>query len=71
LHSSPDTIRIITLRRMRLEGHVTRTGEKRGAYGVLIGKPEERRPQEDLDVETGSCEHGSGPSGFVRCWKFC
>jgi hypothetical protein len=25
-------------------GHVARMGEKRKAYGLLVGKPEERRP---------------------------
>jgi hypothetical protein len=25
-------------------------GEKRNAYSVLVGKPEEKRPLEDLDV---------------------
>jgi hypothetical protein len=35
-------IRIIKSRRMRWEGHVARIGEKRNAYGLLVGKPEER-----------------------------
>jgi hypothetical protein len=30
--------------RMRCEGHVARVGERRGAYRVLVGKPEGRRP---------------------------
>jgi hypothetical protein len=37
-------IRIIKSRRMRWEGHVTRIGEKRNAYGLLVGKPEGKRP---------------------------
>jgi len=31
---------------MRLAGHVARTGEERGVYRVLVGKPEGRRPLE-------------------------
>ena len=31
-------------RRMRWAGHVARMGEERGAYRVLVGKPERRRP---------------------------
>jgi hypothetical protein len=33
-------------RRMRWAGHVTRMGEKRNAYRLLVGKPEGRRPLE-------------------------
>ena len=29
---------------MRWAGHVTRMGEERGMYSVLVGKPEVRRP---------------------------
>jgi hypothetical protein len=39
-----DTIRIIKLRRMRWAGHVTRMGEKRNAYRLLVANPEEKRP---------------------------
>jgi len=28
----------------KLEGHVERMGERRGAYRVLVGKPEGKRP---------------------------
>jgi hypothetical protein len=31
-------------RRMRAEGHVAHTGEKRNGYRVLAGKPEGKRP---------------------------
>jgi hypothetical protein len=31
-------------RRMRWAGHVTRMGKGRGAYRVLVGRPEGRRP---------------------------
>ena len=37
-------MRVIKWRRMRWAGHVARMGEERGAYRVLVGKPEGRRP---------------------------
>jgi hypothetical protein len=37
-------IRVIKSRRMRWAGHVTRMGEERGAYRILVGRPEGRRP---------------------------
>jgi hypothetical protein len=44
LCSSPNIIRVIKSRRMRWAGHVARMGEKRGAYRILVGRPEGRRP---------------------------
>jgi hypothetical protein len=44
LYSSPSIIRIIKSRRMRWAGHVTRTGEKRNAERLLVGKPVGKRP---------------------------
>jgi len=44
LNSSPNIVRVIKSRRMRWAGHVTRMGEERGVYRVLVGKPEGRRP---------------------------
>jgi hypothetical protein len=44
LYSSPNIIRLIKSRRMRLAGHVARMGEGRGAYKILVGIPEGRRP---------------------------
>jgi hypothetical protein len=35
---------MIKTRRMRWAGHVARMGEKRNAYKILVGKPEEKRP---------------------------
>ena len=37
-------MRVIKCRRMRWAGHVVRVGEERGAYRVLVGKPEGKRP---------------------------
>jgi hypothetical protein len=44
LYSSPNIIRVIKFRRMRWAGHVAHTGAKRGAYRVLVGRPESRQP---------------------------
>ena len=43
LNSSPNIVRVIKSRRMRWAGHVSRMGEERGVYRVLVGKPEGRR----------------------------
>jgi hypothetical protein len=52
LYSSPSIIRINKLRTMRWARHVTRMGEKRNAYRLLVGKPEGKRP---LDQDVGGC----------------
>jgi hypothetical protein len=44
LYSSPNIVRVIKPRRMRWAGHVARMGEVRGAYNILFGRPEGRRP---------------------------
>ena len=43
LYCSPNTVRVIKSRRMRWAGHVARMCEERGAYRVLVGKPEGKR----------------------------
>jgi hypothetical protein len=44
LYSSASIVRVIKAKRMRWAGHVARMGEVRGAYNILIGRPEGRRP---------------------------
>jgi hypothetical protein len=44
LYSSPNIVRVIKSKRMRWAGHVTRMGEGRGVYRVLVGRPEGKRP---------------------------
>jgi len=44
-------IRVIKSRMMRWAGHVARMGEGRGAYRVLVRRPEDKRPLEDLVVD--------------------
>ena len=43
LYSSPNIVRVIKWRSMRLAGHVARMGEERGVHRVLVGKPVGRR----------------------------
>jgi hypothetical protein len=44
LYSSPSIVRVIKARRMRWAGHVACMGEVRGAYNILVRRPEGRRP---------------------------
>ena len=44
LYFSPNIVLVIKSRRMRWAGHVARMGEERGAYRVLVGKLEGKRP---------------------------
>jgi hypothetical protein len=43
-YSSPNTTQVIKSRRMRWAGHVACMWESRGAYRILVGRPEGRRP---------------------------
>jgi hypothetical protein len=44
LYSSPNIVRVIKSRMMRLVGHVARMGEGRSVYRVLLGRTEGKRP---------------------------
>jgi hypothetical protein len=44
LFSSPNIITVVKSRMMRCVGHVSRMGEMRKAYKILIGKSEGKRP---------------------------
>jgi hypothetical protein len=37
---------VLNSRRKKSAGHVARTGERRGVYRVLVGKPEGKKPLE-------------------------
>ena len=58
-------MRVIRSRRMRWAGHVAHMGEERGAYGVLVGKPEGKRPRRRcvdnirMDLEEVGCGYGN------------
>jgi hypothetical protein len=43
-YSSPTIVRVIKSRKMRWAEHVARMGEGKGAYRVLVGWPEGKRP---------------------------
>jgi hypothetical protein len=43
-YSSPSIVKVIKVRRMRWARHVARMGEVRGAYNILVARPEGRRP---------------------------
>jgi len=43
LYCSPNIVRVIKWRRMRLAGYVACMGEERGVYRVLVGKSEGKR----------------------------
>jgi hypothetical protein len=75
LYSLANVIRVIKSRRLRRAGHIARMGERRGAYRVLVGKTEGRRPLgrprrrwEDnikMDLREVGWGHGLDPSGSV------
>jgi hypothetical protein len=44
LYSSPNIMQVIKSRRMRWAGHVAHVGDRKGAYRVLVGRGERRRP---------------------------
>jgi hypothetical protein len=44
LYSSPNIVWVIKSRRPRGVGHAVHMGERRGVCGVLVGKPEGKRP---------------------------
>jgi hypothetical protein len=67
LYSSPNIIRVIKSRRMRWTGHIARMGEGRGAYRILVGRPEGRRPlgrprrkwEDDIKMDLQEVEWGA------------
>jgi len=51
LFTSPNTVRVIKSRGMRLAGHVARMGEERGLIGSWWGNRRERYHWGDLGVD--------------------
>jgi hypothetical protein len=68
LYSSPNVIRLIKSRRMRGTGHVANMGERRGAHGVLVGKPEGKNHLEDLDLDGEIILKWIFSKWIVRAW---
>jgi hypothetical protein len=50
-YASPNIIKVIKSRRMRWAEHVARMEETRNTRKILVGKPERKRPFEDLVVD--------------------
>jgi len=44
MYCSPNIFRVIKSRRIRWAVNVTRLGDRRGVFSVLVGKPEGKRP---------------------------
>jgi len=44
LYCSPNIVRVITSRRIKLAVHVARMEERRAVYRALMGRPEGKRP---------------------------
>jgi hypothetical protein len=55
---------MVKSRRMKLAGHVTRMGEKKNAYSILVGKPEDKRSLEDRQYANGSEKDRMGWCGL-------
>ena len=70
LYSSPNIVWVIKSRRMRWVGHVARMGEEKGAYRVLVGKPEGKKPLERprrrwVNIRMDLQEVGCGYVGWI------
>jgi hypothetical protein len=72
LYSSPSIVRVIKARRMRWAGHVERMGEVRGAYNILVGRLEGRRPLErprcrwEVNIKMDLWEIGFGDVDWIH-----
>jgi hypothetical protein len=72
LYFSPSIVRVIKARRMRWVGYVARMGEVRGAYNILVGRPEGRRPlgrprrRWDDNIEMDLREIGFGDVDWIN-----
>jgi hypothetical protein len=51
LYSSPNIILVMKARRLRWPGQVARMGSRRGAYRILVEKPDGRNHLEDPGVD--------------------
>jgi hypothetical protein len=65
LYSSPSIIRMFKSRRVRWAGHVTRVGENRNMYKLLVGKSEGKRPGQRW-VDNNKMDLGKTGWGGVR-----
>jgi hypothetical protein len=76
LYSSPNIVRVIKSRRTRWAGHVARMGEGRDVYGVLVGRPEGKRPLErprrrwEDNIKMNLREIGMGGASWIRLAQY-
>jgi hypothetical protein len=67
---TPNIIRVIKSIRMRWAGRVARMAEGRGAYRILVGRPEGRKPLRWEDnIKTDIQEVGWGPWTGLICLR--
>jgi hypothetical protein len=72
LYSSPSIVRVIKARRMRWAGHVAHIAEVRGAYNILVGRPEGKRLLErprrrwENNIKTDLREIGFGDVDWIQ-----
>ena len=73
LYSSPNIIKNLKSRRLRLAGHVAHMEQSRNTYRVLVGKPESKRPLgrprrswED-NIKMDLREVGSNSGDWIYC----
>jgi hypothetical protein len=72
LYSLPNIVRVVKSRRMGWAGHMTRIGEGRGVYRVLVGKPEGKRPlgrprrRWEDNIKTDLQEVGGGCGDWIE-----
>ena len=65
-------MRVVKSRRMRWAEHVARMGEDRGVQGVLLGKPEGKRPlgrprpRLEDNIKMDLQEVGGGPGDWME-----
>jgi hypothetical protein len=72
LNSSPNSVWVTKSRRMRWVGHVVFMGGGRDMYGVLVGKPEGKRPMGrprhrwENNINIGLQEVGGGGMDWIE-----
>jgi hypothetical protein len=72
LYFSPNIVRVIKSRRMKLAGHVAHMGDRRGVYRVFVGKPEGKRPlgrprrRWENNIKLGLQEVGCGGMDWIE-----
>jgi hypothetical protein len=72
LYPSPSIVRVTKAKKMRWVGHVARMGEVRGAYNILVGRHEGRRPlgrpgrrwEDNIKMDLGEIGFGD-VDGFI------